>query len=361
MSCLLSPYPTRKILAEADSVSSVPKPPISRVIDLSNAFPLALHLDLPAKPIMRTVPSLGSTIRPSSPDNPSQGPKMMSDYAQPDEKHFLTIIWITTGIPAIFLSARFYLRCKVDRHYRADDALVLTAWVLLVVYASIWSAIIKKRHASFPIAVDLTDLHADFHWVDKRYQYAQLGAYCIATVSLWCVKFSFAFFLRGLGERYKLQRVIWWVVFGMLLAALVGSLRSLAWKCGLSELRDFQDNCLSSTAIHNQRIDFITLTVLDVLSDVAIILLSGNVLWRVRISWSRKIALVGISLLTAFIITVSVIRLVIFLESVVSNVLMAIWTGVELSVAIIVACIASLWTLRNMFKKHRADALAAAP
>ncbi|PLB53707.1 hypothetical protein P170DRAFT_469201 [Aspergillus steynii IBT 23096] len=270
------------------------------------------------------------------------------------ETTFLAVLWISVGTSFLFLATRLVARWKIAPQKRADDAFLLLAWLFFLGNVGLWTAfyrylfIILQFSKGNLLSIPLT---IDWHQIQRDLR-AQLAGYFLTYCSLWSAKFSFLFFFRKLGERYRLQKIIWWSVCGLLILTFAGCIGTLNFRCELSEIDQMIQNCASAESIRLGRVTVKVSTSLDIVTDVAIILLSSNVLWRARINWKRKLALIGISLLTAFIICVSIIRMV--WGNAGSGIpdasWLIIWSGVEICVAIMVACLASFWTLYTMAK-----------
>lgn len=105
---------------------------------------------------------------------------------------------------------------------------------------------------------------------------------------------------------------------------------------------------------------------------MSVIILSGNVMWRARVNLTRKLALIGVSFLTAFIIIIALLRLFLSVSdmSIIDPIWLGFWNALEicvgeltplnrrllwiyliLSIAIVVACLASFWTFYTKSKR----------
>ncbi|KAL1961853.1 hypothetical protein VTN77DRAFT_977 [Rasamsonia byssochlamydoides] len=284
-----------------------------------------------------------------TPSNQASSPRV-------SEATFLAVLWVSVGLSFVFLVARLGIRFRLSRRWRADDAFVLAAWLLSLGNTCIWTTVYKQTYIVLRVARgDITTIPANIGWIEKRYLRGQLAGYILAYSSLWSIKLSFLFFFRKLGEKYRLQQIIWWVVLVVVILSFGGCLGMLDYACEMSNLFESIENCQSPHSIWYERVSLRVSTIMDIVSDAAIILLSGNVLWRVRIDWPRKLALIGLSLLTTFIITIALIRMALGIQG--SGVLdptwLTAWNGVEICVAIIVACLASFRTLYTMSKRSR--------
>ncbi|KAH8433112.1 uncharacterized protein LDX57_010746 [Aspergillus melleus] len=271
-----------------------------------------------------------------------------------NETTFLAVLWISVSTSFLFLATRLATRWKIAPQKRADDFFLLLAWLFSLGMAILWSIFYKHLYTILAFSKgDLSSIPLNIDWYKIQQQLrAQLAGYILNYCSIWSVKFSFMFFFRKLGERYRLQKIIWWSVFGLLIVSFAGCIGTLDFACEVSAVDEILRNCASTDSIRLARLTVKVATSLDIATDVAIILLSSNVLWRARINWKRKLALIGISLLTAFIICVAIIRMVwAIVGTGIPDVSWLIpWSMVEICVAIMVACLASFWTLYTMAK-----------
>ncbi|GLA74922.1 hypothetical protein AtubIFM55763_006174 [Aspergillus tubingensis] len=164
-------------------------------------------------------------------------------------------------------------------------------------------------------SIDYSNLPKNIAAIEVRYLRGQLAGYLLSYTSLWSVKLSFIFFFRHLGNRFRAQRILWWVVLAFVIACYGGTLGVL---------------------------------------DYAFIVLSGHVMWRVKIDIRRKLALIGVSFLTAFIIIIALVRLELSVSGtgILSPAWLVFWNAIEICVAIMMACLASFWTFYTKLKRQ---------
>ena len=96
-------------------------------------------------------------------------------------------------------------------------------------------------------------------------------------------------------------------------------------------------------------------TAMDVLSDIAILIIPATLLWKSQIQFRKKLALGGIFSLTLFVMIASIVRTVVTTNSSQNDDLtwMSAWAGIEMGVAIIVACLCSFRALfTNQSRSH---------
>ncbi|KAB8265710.1 hypothetical protein BDV32DRAFT_115762 [Aspergillus pseudonomiae] len=275
-----------------------------------------------------------------------------------DEVTFVTILWVCLTISFFFVIVRLALQYRIDRKWHTSDFMILVAWLLSLGNAIAWSSMYKQMYQVISLSkssttIDFSKVPPNIAWMQKRYLNGQLSAYLLSFTGLWLIKLSFVFFFRQLGNRYRTQKILWWVVLVLVIACYGGTLGCLDYKCEMSSLEYSIEVCASAGAMHSQKVRLSVATTLDIVSDAAIIVLSGNVMWRARVNLTRKLALIGVSFLTAFIIIIALLRL--FLSesdmSIIDPIWLGFWNALEICVAILVACLASFWTFYTKSKR----------
>ncbi|KAF2691969.1 hypothetical protein K458DRAFT_325744 [Lentithecium fluviatile CBS 122367] len=252
-------------------------------------------------------------------------------------------LWAGVAISLIFLIARIWIRLKVFRRLQPDDPFVLTAWLLALAHAVIWTAVSKELYFNLDLATGrITNLPPDFLQRIERLLRGNLAAYLIGYTSLWSIKISFIVFFRKFGEKLRFHRIAWYVVLGFCVASFAVCIGTVDYRCLTSKGVKMISICMEP---RTTSFEFVTLrltTALDVLTDFSIIFLSTNVLWRVQLRLWTKLALGGIFSLTIFVVIVAIVRVV---GAPTNGKLdlswLVCWHGIELSVALIIVSLAS--------------------
>lgn len=91
----------------------------------------------------------------------------------------------------------------------------------------------------------ITETPSDIASSQIRYLRGQLASYFLSYISLWCVKLSFLFFLRKLGQRYRLQRILWWTILALVVVSIGPVFGMLDYECELSSIEDIAGQSLS--------------------------------------------------------------------------------------------------------------------
>ncbi|GFN18102.1 uncharacterized protein AtWU_07904 [Aspergillus tubingensis] len=274
-----------------------------------------------------------------------------------DEATFVAVLWVCQTITFFFVLIRLLLQYLVDRKWHAHDVLILTAWVLSLANCIVWSVCYKQMFYITTLttgSIDYSNLPKNIAAIEVRYLRGQLAGYLLSYTSLWSVKLSFIFFFRHLGNRFRAQRILWWVVLAFVIACYGGTLGVLDYACEMASFEDSIEACASAYSIWYERVSLKVSTSMDIVSDAAIIVLSGHVMWRVKIDIRRKLALIGVSFLTAFIIIIALVRLELSVSGtgILSPAWLVFWNAIEICVAIMMACLASFWTFYTKLKRQ---------
>lgn len=131
------------------------------------------------------------------------------------------LMWSGVAISACFVSFRIFLRIRGFRKLFADDALVLTAWFMLLARSII-------------LQIDRGLLY--LQWAADKQEYLPHMASTVATsvlflTGLWAVKLSFLIFFRRLGQNVSGQKYLWWSITGFTVISGITCLVIPWWKC----------------------------------------------------------------------------------------------------------------------------------
>lgn len=281
------------------------------------------------------------------------------DYVDPasfSQRRLLGTLWAGVTVSLFFLLFRFYVRVKIFRRLHIEDPFVLAAWLMNLVNAVIWQKTANKLYSviavesgqiSMPPPEYDSNVYSQFHGL--------FASYLLYYTALWCVKLSYLLFFRNLGNSIRRQRILWYWVFAFTMASYVSCLCMIDYRC-LVEPRGLA-RCETAHDVHY--ILYLRLaTVFDTTTDGLIILMSTNFLWNASIEVRKKLALTGIFSLTILIISVSITRVVLTTRGPRLDLTwLLLWSGLEMSVAIIVACLASFRILYTSSERSRRSTL----
>lgn len=178
-----------------------------------------------------------------------------------------------------------FVRIKFFRRVYADDLLVLTAWVMLLVSAIIWQTQQVAMYLQFASTAGTNIPAPDMLEAESKFHRAEAAILVMYYTSLWIVKLSFLVFFRRLDQKLKSQRIWWWCVLIFTLATWASCIGSMSFKCLLRPVEYFYGKyaCFTAEGLiliveaecdrppvrKYQRMTQIHNCVVDVVSDVA--------------------------------------------------------------------------------------------
>ncbi|KAF7900091.1 hypothetical protein EAF00_004427 [Botryotinia globosa] len=265
---------------------------------------------------------------------------------------FIGVTWGCTAISLLFVTFRIWVRIRTFRRLSPDDFCVIVAWLLLLCCAIICQKISRDMYEMLGVLNGvLLPPPEGFEKHAERFLRGSAAVYVLYYCTLWLIKISFLLFFGRLLENVDSyvwpRRIVAIVVF----ASWIICIGIIPYSCLVPSFEKISATCLSRSAIRIQRFALGFGCGLDVLTDAMILAIPISMLWTVRLSRKRKLALAGIFSLVIITIIFSIVR-----QSVVSSYShqfeeswLYTWSLVEQTVAIIIACLASF---RSLFARN---------
>ncbi|KAF7955580.1 hypothetical protein EAE96_004506 [Botrytis aclada] len=263
-------------------------------------------------------------------------------------ENFIGVTWGCTAISLLFVAFRIWVRIRTFKRLSPDDFCVIVAWLLLLSCATICQKISKDMYEMLGVLNgDLFPPPEGFEKHAENFLRGSAAVYVLYYCTLWLIKISFLLFFGRLLENVDSyvwpRRIVAIVVF----ASWIICIGTIPYSCLLPSFAKNLATCLSRFALRIQRFALGFGCGLDVLTDAMILAIPISMLWTVRLSRKRKLALAGIFSLVIITIIFSIIR-----QSVVSSYShqfeeswLYTWSLVEQTVAVIIACLASFRSL----------------
>ncbi|KAL5355197.1 hypothetical protein BJX96DRAFT_170441 [Aspergillus floccosus] len=250
---------------------------------------------------------------------------------------FLAIIWTFTGLSLFFVIFRLTVRLAQSRRFGPDDLLVVIAWTILLVTAIIWQAKSSILYYHYLVDEGAAQWTKEFENQYSDFIHFLAPLMILFYIGLWCIKFSFLVFFYNLGSKITSHRVWWWVVFAITTAAFITSIADYDYKCSEKSL----DYIISH--LHFQNYYFYVNFAVDVATDLLILSIPILILWEVRLPLRKKLVLGAVFSVIMITIAVSTIRVAVNRSSDtnVDVTWLYFWSFVELSIAIVVSCMAA--------------------
>ncbi|KAI9878023.1 MAG: hypothetical protein M1830_002143 [Pleopsidium flavum] len=270
--------------------------------------------------------------------------------ARVDSQTFVGILWGGTALSLCFLIFRIFVRIKCFRRVYTDDFLVLAAWLMLLASAVIWQSQQTPMYAQFALAAGQVIPTPEFLADEATFLHTEVATIFLFYTCLWSVKLSFLIFFHRLGQNVSGLKVWWWCVLGFTIATWATCIGDIQYRCLLGSLEYIFVECTGPGALSFQWSTLHYNCAVDVITDVMIITIPVLMLWNVRISWRRKLALIGIFSLTVIVIIFSIVRVAVVTSTTTQADIswLYMWSNIEMAVSVIVACLASF---RQLFVK----------
>ncbi|KAF3014342.1 hypothetical protein E8E15_003701 [Penicillium rubens] len=225
-------------------------------------------------------------------------------HSRVPESVFLGVLWALTGTSFLFVIFRIYAQLASFRQVFLDGYLVVFAWVIMLTAAVIWQVEGKVLYELYAISAGTKPFNLEF-----------LPSAKVKSLRIWCF----------------------------------GGLEYIITQCPQLhhihyENRMFWANCAG-----------------DITTDLMILSIPFLVLWKTRISLRKKLILLSIFSATIFIMVTAIIRVAVGMDydRQMNIDWLCFWSFVEVDVAIIVSCVASLRQLFVASQNQSSSARAA--
>ncbi|KAF2248537.1 hypothetical protein BU26DRAFT_605986 [Trematosphaeria pertusa] len=284
------------------------------------------------------------------------------------------IILVVLDIIAVVL--RFSARRRLKQKLQIDDWLCAVSLVLVFGCASIWFYGLSTKSLGYPTPVDPSELQersslTASNWTIETARKLEYSTLCIVTPLLGTIKLSVLFFYRRLfviDNHYKNARnlilifmitviALWATASGLLFMFTCGT----HWRAIYASVGDesTEGMCLNGLDIGY------SFAISDFMTDAIIILIPIPSVWKLHLSWGRKLAVTGVFLLGILATWASLVRLIVMVwirqigydpsfdeELLLSN--EVYYLNLEAMVALLASC---LPTLRSLFTTASVDSV----
>ncbi|KAF6240900.1 hypothetical protein HO173_000692 [Letharia columbiana] len=285
--------------------------------------------------------STGAAAAPSAP------PKI-------GQTSFQIAIGFLLGIALIVATGRTVIRARTykSRGFTVDDGFFLLAVITFLAGTVMTYVDVPHFYSEELVEAGLESAPANFISsliLGEKLEDAVTSLLGVAIVS---VKFSFLFFFRALLRQQKKMMVWWWCIFAILIPTAFVMIFAIFIVCAYWNQEIFV-KCVTPAAHQRQNGVLKAITILDIVTDAFLISVPVLLLWNVRISIRRKLALCGILCLSVCTMIVSIIKVAGANTSTggVDSSWVLLWYEIEAAVAIIVV---SFTAFRALFVAHQA-------
>ncbi|OQD63722.1 hypothetical protein PENPOL_c009G07296 [Penicillium polonicum] len=278
------------------------------------------------------------------------------------ESVFLGVVWALTGMSFIFVAIRVYAQLISFRRLFLDDFLVVLAWVIILTAAVIWQILGKILYDLYAISAGTKQFTLEFLPRYNTFMRFNAPFEILFYSALWSVKFSFMALFYRISAKVKSLRIWWFVVLFCTASVYIASVADIEWKCSFGG-QDYISaaECPQPNHVHYENRMFWANCAGDVITDLMILSIPFLALWKTRISLRKKLILLGIFSATIFIMVTAILRVAVGMtyDRQMNIDWLCFWSFVEVDVAIIVSCVASLRQLFVVSQNQSSSARAA--
>ncbi|KAJ5459329.1 hypothetical protein N7530_011273 [Penicillium desertorum] len=274
------------------------------------------------------------------------------------ESVFLGVLWALTGTSFLFVIFRIYAQLASFHRVFLDGYLVVFAWVIMLTAAVIWQVEGKVLYELYAISAGPKPFNLEFLPRYNTSMRFNAPLQILFYSALWSVKFSFMAFFYRISAKVKSLRIWWFVVLFCTASVYIASVADIEYKCSLGGLVYIITQCPQPHHVHYENRMFWANCAGDVITDLMILSIPFLVLWKTRISLRKKLILLSIFSATIFIMVTAIIRVAVGMnyDRQMNIDWLCFWSFVEVDVAIIVSCVASL---RQLFVASQNQSLSA--
>lgn len=280
----------------------------------------------------------------------------LDDAKHVSQQGLAAIVWVCFGISTLFVTARLAVRSHNHRSLQTDDTWIILGWFSMLLMSII--CMLQSESIWHVAAVeDGSPIHdqakADWHEEQQaRWHFALVYLFWVA---LWCVKASFLAMFYQVMYPFRVQRVLWYIVTIFVTLAFLGCAISSIFNCEGNPGDYFHAGmCENPGDLHRQRFNILFSTVLDVVSNVAIIALQLSVLPVLSLDRKKKIGLGVIFGLNITVVCVAILRMAqILMDEQIDIVGLDIWSAVEICIALIIGSLPPLHGLLSRLRRKR--------
>ncbi|KAL8857920.1 MAG: hypothetical protein Q9178_005539 [Gyalolechia marmorata] len=255
------------------------------------------------------------------------------------------------GIAITLAGGRTYIRIFQSHTLSIDDGLFFLAVVFLIAgtvvmymsmpYIYFWHNIDPNTFQITPETLELL----------QRAWKLQASTSVLFSLALFSVKLSFLMFFRSLLRGLRGLMLYWWCVFGLMVAVAIAFCCMIFIVCPYFDTRVLV-RCSTTATTATTKNTLQASVVLDIFTDILVITIPVALLWRVRISFRRKILLLFILSLSIFTMIVCIVRVagVQLSDGSVDSAWATFWLHIEAAVAVVIISITSY---RSLFVKDK--------
>ncbi|KAK8039717.1 hypothetical protein PG993_008128 [Apiospora rasikravindrae] len=286
-------------------------------------------------------------------------------------------IWSLTGVAVLLVVARLSIRLRYShRRLLADDYLAILALFILIGNSAVMTLMSASMYEVIAVSAGAVAPPPPSFLDDATYYLElQFASTVLFWSCLWAVKGCFLVLFGRLARPLKWPRRAWIAIVVFTVAAYCASIVTYPLVCPSLQLSKKstapfrpllvfsldlanhtpQVECQGPLNIYRSAVSLRFSTAVDVVSDVLIICLPVYLTVGLQMSPGQKAGLVAVLSLGGIVAVFAVVRVVVTGDAtrLAEISWLALWSAVESSVAVVVACLASFKVLFTQKKKRK--------
>lgn len=177
--------------------------------------------------------------------------------------------WGAAVLSFIFLAIRLYSRLRhAPRRLYWDDGFIMFAWLLALLTSVLWQFVAPYMYIFMNvISGQLWPPPDTFLTNTEQYYTGHLIVLIFFYTCLFCIKLSFLFFFKRMGENVAKQKYIWWPVFAVTVAVYIIWIGTIQYKCLARPLEQIIANCSADSDVAFELTTLKSNCALDVVTD----------------------------------------------------------------------------------------------
>ncbi|KAK9771363.1 putative Integral membrane protein [Seiridium cardinale] len=265
------------------------------------------------------------------------------------QQALLGVVWALVAAAFGLVVARLVIRYRFSRRFQSDDYITVFALLILIGNAVVITLMAPPMYEILYVSVGLEPITAGFMDRASVYLKLQFTSTVLFWTCLWTVKACFLAFFRRLTAQLKWPSRAWLAIAILTGLTYCGAIITYPVSCTSFVLGE----CSSELHVSRSLISLRYSTAVDIITDLLIISLPIYLTIGLKMSAAQKLGLVGVLSLGIIVTAFSVIRII------VTNTVarqpeiswLALWSSIESSIAVMVACLSSFKVLLTHKKK----------
>ncbi|KAK3673911.1 hypothetical protein LTR78_006113 [Recurvomyces mirabilis] len=256
----------------------------------------------------------------------------------------LGVVWALTGLATSLVAARLAIHIKFGRRQLIDDTLLVLALCMLISNSIVTSLMAEPMYDLLKYSHGLLIPGPEFMTRSTFYLKCQFASTVLFWSCLWTVKACFLAFFYQLSNQTLWPRRFWWAVAVITAISYVGCVITYPLSCTSFVL----GQCEKPINIYLSAVSLRFSTAVDMITDFLIIVIPLWLTIGLKMSLAQKMGLLGVLCLGVITMIFAAVRVVVTSsEGGVHPEItwLALWSGIETSVAVSVACMTSFRVL----------------